>query len=278
MTTQEERDKKQLKIGCALMVLTAIVVLIIIGVQMIPLIAPFVVAICALVCFIKYMWKDRPHVRAKFELSEYERESLADSKEKYNWALDKIVELKEIITNEGLRYTAGGKRLELRSHRAQDVQGAMDNANRIISEERPMCEYYMALPMKRYKEARKHFSRFWGFFLSFAVWGSLVLMAQPDKLLEHHLNQTGEAISFVIDLWDSDKHNNNNSQYATDTVNEANIAKELQPAKVQESEEPDITVWSAFVVLGLVYLSVFVVTYIFFSVKHKKPKGVSSED
>ena len=280
MATQEKNKKRNEKINGCILVVLVIAALIIIGVQMIPLIAPFVVAISALVCFIKYMWKDRPHVRANFELSKSELQSFAESKEKCNWALGKINELEKTIANEGLQHNKDG-RLSQRSYRGKDVQRALDHANSVYSNERPMCEYYAALPMKRYKEARKHFSRYLGGFLSFVVWGSLVLMAQPDKMLERHLNQTGEAVGHVVDVaLDSDKHDRDqyNTQNVTDSVDVVNGTKELQQAEKQASEDSETTVWSAFVTLAFVYLSVFAVTYIFFSVKHKKPKVGSLED
>ena len=118
-------------LGCLAMIVIAIIVIAIIAVQLIPIAVPLASAVGALVFFIIYMIKDKPHVKAKFELSSQEKRTLADSAKNYQWALDKIDELNRVIKDEGLRYTKSG-RLELRSHHAQDVQGAMDNANQMI--------------------------------------------------------------------------------------------------------------------------------------------------
>ena len=273
MAAKTEREKRDEKIGCIVLVLITIAIVVIIGVQLIPLIVPFAFAICALVFFIKYMWKDRPHVHAKFQLSDSEIHLLSETAEKYVWALEKVEELKKVIADEGLRYTAGGKRLELRSHRAQDVQGAMDNANNIIAEVEPRYYYLRALPMNRYKASRKHFARFWGFLLSFVIWG-IIFMPQHNAMLNYHLEQTGEAIGFVVGLVLHDSQSDNQKETietVAENTNEKQDAIE-QPTEKKTIAKPDITVWEAFVTMLIVYLVMFLATFIFFSIRHKKPK------
>lgn len=264
-------------VGCLAMIVIAIIVITIIAVQLIPIAVPLASAVGALVFFIIYMIKDRPYVRAKFELSSQEKRTLADSAKNYRWALEKIEELNRVIKDEGLRYTKSG-RLEQRKHLAQDVQGAMDNANQIIKDERPTYDYLMGLPMERYEKAQKHFARYWGCFIAFAIWGCLILSQPRTEMLDYHAYQTAEAVSRVTSVLFEDKNNVDNSTEAelkTDTKTDENN-NDKQQAEKPIPVKPDITVWKAFLVWMIAYVIVFVIAIIFFSTKNKEPKSLKS--
>lgn len=264
-------------VGCLAMIVIAIIVITIIAVQLIPIAVPLASAVGALVFFIIYMIKDRPYVRAKFELSSQEKCALADSAKNYRWALEKIEELNRVIKDEGLRYTKSG-RLELRSHRAQDVQGAMDNANQMIKDERPTYDYLMGLPMERYEKAKKHFARYWGCFIAFAIWGCLILSQPRTEILDYHAYQTAEAVSRVTSVLFENKNNGDNTTDAelnTDTRTDEN-SDDRQQAGKPVPVKPDITIWKAFIVWLIAYVIVFVIAIIFFSSKNKEPKSLKS--
>ena len=264
-------------VGCLAMIVIAIIVITIIAVQLIPIAVPLASAVGALVFFIIYMIKDRPYVRAKFELSSQEKRTLADSAKNYRWALDKIEELNRVIKNEGLRYTKSG-RLELRSHRAQDVQGAMDHANQMIEEERPTYNYLISLPMERYKKARKHFARYWGCFIAFAIWGCLILSQPRTEMLDYHAYQTTEAVNRVTNLLFKNKNKvdkTTDAEHNTDTKTDENNNDRQQEEK-PVPVKPAITVWTAFFVWSIAYILVFIIAIIYFSRKNRKPQILAS--
>ena len=264
-------------LGCLAMIVIAIIVIAIIAVQLIPIAVPLASAVGALVFFIIYMIKDKPHVRAKFELSSQEKLTLADSAKNYRWALDKIEKLKRVIDDEGLRFTKSG-RLDCRSPRAQDIQGAMDNANKIIEEERPTYNYLIGLPMKRYEKAQKHFARYWGCFIAFAIWGCLILSQSRTEMLDYHAYQTAEAVSRVTSILFENKNNvdgTNDAELNTDTKTDENNNDRQQVGK-PVPVKPDITVWKAFLIWLIAYVVVFVIAIIFFSSKNEEPKSLKS--
>ena len=259
------------------MVVLAIAVITIIAVQLVPIAVPLASAVGALVFFILYRVKDKPHVLAKFELSNQEKHTLADSAKNYRWALDKTEELKRVIKDEGLRYTQSG-RLNQRSYRAQDVQGAMDNANHMIEKERPTYDYLIGLPMERYKKARKHFARYWGCFIAFVIWIGLILSQPRAEMLDYHIYQTAEAVSRVTCWLSKDKNNadrTTDAELNTDTKTDKNN-NDRQQADKPIPVKPDITVWTAFFVWTIAYLAVFIITMTYFSRKNTKPKSITS--
>jgi len=275
MAKKNKNDNSAL--GCLAMIVIAIIVITIVAVQLIPIAVPLASAVGALVFFIIYMIKDKPHVKAKFELSSQEKRTLADSAKNYHWALEKIEELKRVIKDEKLRYTKSG-RLELRSHRAQDVQGAMDNANQMIEEERPTYNYLMGLPMERYKKAQKHFARYLGCFIAFVIWGCLILSQPKTEMLDYHAYQTAEAVSRVTNLLFEHKNNvdkNTDEELNTDTKIDENNNDRQQTDK-PIPVKPDITVWKAFFVWAIAYLMVFIIAIIYFSRKNRKPNSLAS--
>jgi hypothetical protein len=264
-------------VGCLAMIVIATIVITIIAVQLIPIVVPLASAVGALVFFIIYMINDKPHVRAKFELSSQEKLMLANSAKNYRWALDKIEELNRVIKDEGLRYTKSG-RLELRSHRAQDVQGAMDNANHMIEEERPTYNYLMGLPSERYEKAQKHFACYWGCFIAFAIWGCLILSQPRTEMLDYHTYQTAEAVSRVTSVLFENKNDvdrTNDAELNTDTKTDENNNDKQQEGKPLPVK-PDITIWKAFLIWLIAYVIVFVTAIFFFSSKNKEPKSLKS--
>lgn len=208
-----------------------------------------------------------------FELSDSEKNALRETASKYGWALDKLKELKRIIADEGLRYTKSG-RLELRSHRAQDVQGAMNNTNQIIKDEKPVYEHLMGLPMERYKKARKHFSRYWACLLAFIVWFAIVATQPQKKMLVYHTYQTVEAVGTVASITDSDSNKESNTSTNNNSVDETQTTNE-RPTAQAIPEKPNITIWVTFFIMLIAYLVVFVIARIRFSSKHKKPKEIN---
>lgn len=270
MAKKKNEDTKN--VGCALIAiaLTIGAIFLVIGVQIIPLIAGPIFAICAIVYFFRYMSKDRPFVKNNFALTSTETSLLSETTEKYKWALNKKIELNRIIEDEGLRVNANG-RLSQRSYRGQDVQGAMDNANGIISEEKPIYDYLVALPEDRYKKASKHFSRYWGFFLSFSLW-AIVLSTQPrTEMLNHHSYQTSEAVSSIMDIWTSDNNEGNEATSSNTKIEKKKDSKNKESHR-SAPPKPNITVWDAFFILCFAYLVVFIIAKIYFSLKHKKPE------
>ena len=266
-----KNKKEDHRLGCLAIVIIAIIVITIIIVQLIPLLTPAIIAICAIVYFIIYRVKDRPHVKANFELSNEEKASLKNSARKYNWALNKIEELNRIIIEENLRHTKSG-RLELRAHRAKDVQGAMDNANQMIKDEKPVYEHLLELPKKRYENASKHFSRSWACFLSVILWLAVVATQSHKEMLKYHQYETAVAVGKVLSIFDRDDNGPATSSDGKQNDNTQTV--EQQSNDQQDLSKPTITIWKAFAIMLGAYLVVFVIAIIVFYSKHKKPKKI----
>ena len=258
--------------GCALVaiVVTVVAIIAIIAVQLIPIVLPPVFLICALVYWVKYRRKDLPHVKNNFQLSNAEKEEYVDAWQKYKWAKDKLEECDRIIKDEGLRKRADGK-LNQQSRRGQEVQGAIDNAIRIKEENSPIWSYYYDLPMVRYNNAKKHFSRYWAYFLAFVVWGILFATQPKAEMMDYHLYQTDEAISVVTDAWTGNDTINSTSGHETSNVDKGNTNKK-KSATQTPPKEPAITIWEMFFIVLGIYLVVLICAKIYFSSKHKKPE------
>ena len=258
--------------GCALVaiVISVVAIIAIVAVQLLPIVIPPASIICALVYWIKYRRKDLPHVKVAFQLSNAEKEAYVDAWQKYKWAKDKLEECERIIRDEGLRRRADGK-LNQQSYRAQDVQGAIDNATRIKEEYDPICSYYYDLPTVRYNNAKKHFSRYWAYFLAFVIWGIIFATQPRAKMMAYHLYQTDEAVSVVTDAWTGNDSINSTKTNETSSIDKASTAKDKSLAQTPP-QKPDITIWELFFIAIGVYLIVLVIAKIYFSTKHKEPK------
>lgn len=258
--------------GCALVaiVVTVVAIIAIIAVQLIPIVLPPVFLICALVYWVKYRRKDLPHVKNNFQLSNAEKEEYVDAWQKYKWAKDKLEECDRIIKDEGLRKRADGKLVQ-RGYRAQDVQGAIDNAIKIKEENSPIWSYYYDLPMVRYNNAKKHFSRYWAYFLAFVVWGILFATQPKSEMMDYHSYQTGEAISVVTDAWTGNDSINSTNSSENSKVEKTNSTKEKSVTKVPP-QEPAITIWELLFIALCIYFVVLICAKIYFSSKHKKPE------
>ncbi len=262
--------------GCLGIILIVIAIrLVPIAARLVPIVIPPASAVCALLIFILYRRSDRPHVLAKFELSNQEKRTLVDSSKNYFSASDKMKNLKQVIKDEGLKHTKSG-RLDQRTTRGVEVQGAMDNARQMIEEKRPTVEHLLGLPMERYKEARKHFAHYLGGFIAFVIWGCLILSQPRTEMLDYHTYQTTEAVSRVTNVFKSrnkvDKTPDAelNTDIKTDENNN-DRQQEEKPVPVK----PDITVWKAFFVWAIAYLMVFVIAIVYFSRKNRKPKSLA---
>lgn len=131
--------------------------------------------------------------------------------------------------------------------------------------------------MKRYEKAQKHFARYWGCFIAFAIWGCLFLSQPRTEMLDYHAYQTAEAVSRVTSVLSKDKNNVDKTTEAelnTDTKTDENINDRQQTEK-PVPVKPDITVWKAFFVWAIAYLMVFVIAIVYFSRKNRKPKSLA---
>lgn len=264
MAKKQKKDNNL--VGCIIYILMVIATIVIISVQLIPILAPPAFIICALVYWIMYIWKDRPHVKAEFQLSVVEKSRKYEAGKKYIWAKDKLEECEQIIQNEGLRRNANG-RLSQRSYRGQEVQGAIDNATKIKEENYPIWSYYDDLPMKRYKKAKKHFSRYWAFLGAFIIWAvMLAILPRTEEMIAYHLDQTGDAINVI---WRTE-----HGMDTTHTDNNSNV-DEATPQKAESNtptQKPSITIWELFFIDIGIYLIVLIIANINFSKKYHKPQ------
>lgn len=220
-----------------------IVIISIVLVQSIPILAPPICAICALVFFLKYKLNDIQHVNAGFKLSESEIHNLQNAARIVLKAKDKLEECERIIQEEGL-HRCGNGRLDRRIHkqRADDVQGAIDEAMNKKGTYLPIYQHYKNLPMDRYNTAKKDFSLYWACFISFIVW-FICFIPQAKTTWYFHISN---AKGIIHSLLSSKK-------------------------EIVAIEEPFISLWWDFWIMLIVFIIVLIVARIKFSRNIKEP-------
>ena len=233
MANKNKKDDSEL--GCFLLIVIIPIILVTIKlVQLIPLLTPAILAICAIVYFIKYRVKDCPHIKTNFELSKREKDDLRTFVNLYNYALENIAGLNHIINEEGLLYTKNG-RLDLRNPLAKEIQSQMEKYKEHLRF-KTHIESMMNLPNIRYKNASKHFSRSWACFLSVIIWLAVVATQSHKEMLKYHQYETAVAVEKVMSVL---KHNDNNSSTTSsdDKQNTDTHAAEQQPNDRQNMQK-----------------------------------------
>ncbi len=125
--------------------------------------------------------------------------------------------------------------------------------------------------MVRYNNAKKHFSRYWAYFLAFVVWGILFATQPIEEMMNYHFYQTDEALSVVTDAWTGNDSINSISSNETSNVDKGGNTKE-KPTTQTPPKEPAITIWEMFFIVLATYFVVLMIAKIHFSSKHKKPE------
>lgn len=251
-----------------------------------PLIVPIVFLFCCMYNIFKYNREDKKHIKSGFQLTEYEKSRLSEVKYNLSWAYDKKEECKGIIQNEGLRFRKDG-RLSQKNYRAQDVQGALDNADKIISDNYPVYEMLCGLPNERYKSARKHFSKYTGFAFAFVLWlGMLFSYDNPNSA-----GIVAEVKNYVANIKKTAKDGKDvafsifkNNEKAKDDKDSANVGMQSEQIDNNIAEEQDketdenitdISFADHFVkifwVLVISYIVVRLLAMAYFMIKIKKP-------
>ena len=255
----------------------------------IPLIVPIVFLFCCIYNIFMYNREDKKHIKSGFQLTEYEKSRLSEVKYNLSWAYDKKEECKGIIQNEGLRFRKDG-RLSQKNYRAQDVQGALDNADKIISDNYPVYEMLCGLPNERYKSARKHFSKYTGFAFAFVLWlGMLFSYDNPNsagiiaeirdyvvdikKTAKDGTHKAGEIMHRGLGKKDNTKNVKDSSSVVKQTIEkEDNIAEKQEDVSVEMKDESFADHFvKIFWVLVISYIVVRLLAMVYFMIKIKKP-------
>ena len=125
--------------------------------------------------------------------------------------------------------------------------------------------------MVRYNNAKRHFSRYWAYFVAFVVWGILYATQPQAEMMAYHVYQTNEAISVVTDAWTVNDSINSTNTNENSSIDKTHTAKEMSVAQTPP-QEPDITIWELFIIALGIYIVVLIIAKIYFSAKHKKPQ------
>lgn len=277
--------------GCGIIMVVGVLLMtaFVVVLKTLPLIVPIVFLFCCMYNIFKYNREDKKHIKNGFQLTEYEKDRLSEVKYKLSWAYDKKEECKRIIQNEGLKLNKDG-RLSQRSYRGQEVQGALDNADKIISENNPVYEELCGLPKKRYKSARKHFSKYIGFAFAFVLWlGMLFSYDNPNsasvineirdyvvdikKTAKEGTHIAGEMMHALFGKKDSTKKGKDSISVVEQTIEkEDNIAEKQGDASVEMKDESFASyLWKAFFILVISYIIMRLLAMAYYTVKIKKP-------
>lgn len=157
------------------------------------------------------------------------------------WAHDKLERCKREISDKGLRINKDGT-VSRRSRYGQEVQGAIDNANKIIEEKSDMFDRLYNLPMIRWKSARKHCSKIVGGVCSVCVWLFMIFVTSQssfsdfDGYVDGIGNTASEGTAMLVDIWSGGDKKSKEQENASDKdglkMTETPFAKALFKAMV----------------------------------------------
>lgn len=283
MANRKEEEEKNFKntISCLVGITILIILVTILSmlVQLIPVIAPVLVLIFFLSNWYLYS-QDKPFFAIGFWLLDSEKDRFKDVTMRLSDAIDTRDYVNAAVKNEGIHINQNG-RISAKSYRGQGLQRDLDDANATINDLLPVHTEMEKRPQRRYKDTRKHYSRFIGFGIAFFVW-LVCILATSDNLGQNFkayfsgIGETGTSgISAIKNVWSSDKD-------TTEMKSESDFDKIVDPYENLNQDELkgeskyafNEILWMSLCLMLFVYVAIWVVCMIVFSVKYKKPPVV----
>lgn len=293
MANKKNDDVKNAKEGClALIALSVLILLATVFsmlLQLVPLVIPVVFLILFIVNWYRYKNEDKPHLRNGFWLSEDDMNNYSFVSALIERAKSNRSDVQAAVRNEGIRINKDG-RISAKSYRGQNLRNTLESANATIDEYFPVKSHLEGLPQKRWKAARKHYSKYKGFRLAVIVWALFMLFTTSDTFsgfgqYVKGIGDTGRTgMSMVVDLWDDTA----SDSLAKDSIAATKPDKQQEsPAKEEKEEETGdggltdnfqtefaVSLWRALFLMIVIYFVTRFIMMFVFSFKYKKPPFV----
>ena len=142
----------------SLMRAVMIAILIIVGIIIIALtVMPFFFLIYGIVCFFLFRGeKDKSIIQRNFWLTVPEQETFINQYNTLHFYENKKDKAWEAVYREGVHINKDGS-ISQRSHRGQDLRGAINESEGYIKTTTPVLEHMQKIPIKNWKKVRRHF-------------------------------------------------------------------------------------------------------------------------
>lgn len=214
-----------------------------------------------------------------FWLLDSEKDRFKDVTMRLSDAIDTRDYVNAAVKNEGIHINQNG-RISAKSYRGQGLQRDLDDANATINDLLPVHTEMEKRPQRRYKDTRKHYSRFIGFGIAFFVW-LVCILATSDNLGQNFkayfsgIGETGTSgISAIKNVWSSDKDTIEMAQEDFDKIVDPYENLNQDELKGESKYAFNEILWMSLCLMLFVYVAIWVVCMIVFSVKYKKPPVV----
>ena len=157
------------------------------------LLAPIVVLVLFLVNWIRYLEQDRKGKRTNFWLSEQEQEQYKQIAYTLAQAEDERRKVKDLVISHGVSRNQDGQ-ISQRSYVGKGLRERENTTNSLINKYTPIYEELQFRPYTRWKKARSHYSKTFGFgFIIFIIVAMIgVQRIVPDEFIHSALRS--EAI------------------------------------------------------------------------------------
>lgn len=233
-----------------------------------PIVVPLVVLIALFVLLHKYKKVDKVNMQNNYARTDAENVEFRDVIDQLNWAYDKEREIKEHIAAGTLKTNKDGS-ISARSSMGQAYIGSHTKALTVIKEYEPRYETLKNLPVTRYKTARKHFSKLAACIAGIAIW--LISLAVIVPQIDGDVVQ--DFKEYVFNSNDSIKSDNTKSvQPTSEKITKSDDSQINENVQKPEEDPVGQAIVYPVTLLIIAYLFARIVCWIYFSIRHKKPK------
>lgn len=290
MANQNDNGSKGVKAGCAFLILMSVLIILFtilsIMLQLVPLVAPLVFLILWLVNSYKFHKNDLPHLKNGFWLTDSQRQSFNKVANTIYYATVQKQSAEESVRDEGIHINQNG-RISAKSYRGKHLRNQLEGADGVIKKYWPLYDMLSGLPQKTWKAAKKHYSHYRGFKLAFIVWAIMLFFTADGIFIGYtdyvsNIGATaGAGVSAVGELWSEDSSHSEDSlsvNVGKDESQESSEGSKLEVMNSNFNSDFGKALWKSSFWMLVVYLAMFMVCSIIFSIKYKKPPIVDVEN
>ena len=270
--------------GCLVTITIFVIIgtLFFIAVKVVFLLIPILFLAYFLFNVITYNKKYRSLQASRFWLTSAEKQYFIELKDRLSAAVAQRDNAYRAAEAEGIRTNKNG-RLSARSYRGQDLQGAIDDANYIINDDTPRYRHLCSLPQNRWKQARKHYSKYLAYALALTVWVSFLLIKSDNYTanFSRYISGIGdtavEGANVVSGIWSPFfSRDSTNSAAGPDKQPDTSTTNDTPLTPADESYSNFTFALVCGTILSLLsYLVVRLLALLIFMIKYRKPPLVS---
>lgn len=280
---RDNRDEKN--VGCVIAATVGVFVLTIVIMifQSIPVVLPPLFLIAFLINYL--LWRNNDKINAvnlRFWLDESEKKRFIELADALNYFEKKKTNAENAAVNEGVRVNKNG-RLSARSYRGQELQGAIDESSDFIMKNQPIYENYQRRPLRRWKSAKKHYSKAFAFGISILIWSGYFFV-NADNVKENvprYVSEIGDTanagFSFIGGLWSGKEYKPAEEDSVKVEKKQSEDTKQEQDISISKNPYDEFVdvYWLSTILMVGAYFIAWIIGIIVFRIKYKKPPFVS---